>query len=112
MCAICSLDQNWLCGVGFDSYSGRLLGKFTLDAINAICDALTKSNVQSIRCACVPSNMSYRIPAVLLLMARARTLDCSLAENQLTGDWFAPDMSAVIKLAEVFPKMPNLRKVK
>ena len=25
------------------------VGEFTLDAINAICDALTKSNVQSIR---------------------------------------------------------------
>ena len=44
MHAICSLDENQLCGV-------NLLGEgdFTLDAINAICDALTKSNVQSIR---------------------------------------------------------------
>ena len=52
MCAICSLDNNLLCGV--DIYGN---GKFTLDAINAICDALTKSNVQSIRCSLL-SNMS------------------------------------------------------
>jgi len=38
-----NLDNNYLCGV--DEYGG---GKFTPDAINAICDALTKSNVQSI----------------------------------------------------------------
>ena len=44
MCSFCSLDNNYLCG--FDKYGG---GKFTLDAINAICDALTKSNMQSIR---------------------------------------------------------------
>jgi len=38
-----SLDSNQLCGVdGFGD------GEFTLDAINAICDALAKSNVQSI----------------------------------------------------------------
>ena len=41
MCAIRSLDSNQLCGNGY--------GEFTLYGINAICDALTKSNVQSIR---------------------------------------------------------------
>jgi hypothetical protein len=44
MCAICSLDNNQLSGVNWLD-----AGTFTLDAINAICDALTKSSVQSIR---------------------------------------------------------------
>ena len=39
------MDSNRVCGVNKDGY-----GKFTLDAINAICDALTKSNIQSFRC--------------------------------------------------------------
>ena len=47
-----SLDNNVLCGV-YREYLGagryETKGTFTLDAINAICDALTKSNVQSIR---------------------------------------------------------------
>ena len=34
---------------------------------------------------------------------------CSLAENRLV---YAGDVSAVIKLAEAFTKMPNLREVK
>jgi hypothetical protein len=38
------LNDNQLCGVNRQG-----VGTFTLDAINAICDALTKSNVQSIR---------------------------------------------------------------
>jgi glycine cleavage system regulatory protein len=35
---------------------------------------------------------------------------CSLAENNLTN--YGEDMSAVIKLADAFTKMPNLREVK
>ena len=35
---------------------------------------------------------------------------CSLAENYLTNR--GEDMSAVIKLADAFTKMPNLREVK
>ena len=35
---------------------------------------------------------------------------CSLARNTLTN--YARDMSAVIKLADAFTKMPNLREVK
>jgi len=38
-----NLDNNQLCGVAQNCH-----GTFTLDAINAICDALTKSNIQSI----------------------------------------------------------------
>jgi hypothetical protein len=51
MCAICSLDNNQLCGVYEVTHFGlsEMKGTFTVDAINAICDALTKSNVQSIR---------------------------------------------------------------
>ena len=45
-CVLYSLDNNLLCGLFSDGS-----GTFTLDAINAICNALTKSNVQSIRCA-------------------------------------------------------------
>eukprot|EP00966_Prymnesium_polylepis_P333604 7389055-Prymnesium_polylepis.1 len=41
MFAIRSLESNQLCGVG--QYGG---GEFTLDAINVICDALTKSRYQ------------------------------------------------------------------
>ena len=41
---ICSLDSNQLCGV---NWQGE--GTFILDAINVLCNALTKSNVQSIR---------------------------------------------------------------
>ena len=52
MRAIGSLDNNLLCSI--NEYG---LGKFTLDAINAIWDTLTKSNVQSIRCSLL-SNMS------------------------------------------------------
>ena len=44
LCVIRSLNDNQLCGVNRQG-----VGTFTLDAINAICDALTKSNVQSIR---------------------------------------------------------------
>ena len=40
-----SLDNNMLCGIAPNGS-----GTFTLDAINAICEALTKSNIQSIRC--------------------------------------------------------------
>ena len=43
-----SLNDNMLCGLDENSH-GDIMGKFTLDAINAICDALTKSKVQSIR---------------------------------------------------------------
>ena len=35
---------------------------------------------------------------------------CSLARNNLTT--YGRDMSAVIKLADAFTKMPNLREVK
>ena len=58
MCAICSLDENMLCGVDEDGD-----GEFTLDAINAICEALTKSNIQSLRCLL----LSNRIPALIHL---------------------------------------------
>ena len=58
MCAICSLDSNQLCGVDVDGD-----GEFTLDAINAICEALTKSNIQSLRCLL----LSNQIPALIHL---------------------------------------------
>ena len=57
MHAFCSLDNNLLCGVNKNG-----LGKFTLDAINAICDALTKSNVQSIRCSLFVQHVQHGYP--------------------------------------------------
>jgi|EP00966_Prymnesium_polylepis_P026504 hypothetical protein len=44
-CSSCSLNFNNLCGLSSDSIRrGSQEGRFTLDAINALCEALTKSN--------------------------------------------------------------------
>ena len=83
-------------------------GKFTLDAINAICDAMTKSSIQSLRCSLFIKHVQYGYPPFPYLTLVACTCG-SLATNRLV---YRGDASAVIKLAEAFTQMPNLRKVK
>jgi hypothetical protein len=49
------------------------------------------------------------VRSCLILVACACTCVCSLAENNLV---WQGDVSAVIKLAEAFTQMPNLREAK
>jgi len=60
-----NLDSNQLCGNGY--------GEFTLDGINAICDALTKSNVQSI--SITRNELNDEAKQVLRSAAEGRNID-------------------------------------
>ena len=50
-----------LCGIAPNGF-----GTFTLDAINAICEALTKSNIQSLRCLLLYNRIPARMHLPLI----------------------------------------------
>ena len=98
-----SLDNNQLCGI---SSSGK--GTFTLDAINALCEALPKSSVISLRCALAFWVSRAILPGINLPYLAAHLPLCaprSLSSNNINAE-------AGVKLAEGFAQMPNLREVK
>jgi hypothetical protein len=84
-----------------------------MSAVITLAEAFTKMpNLREVKCVLVPtlSHETTGYPPFSCLMLVAHLPGCSLADNNLTN--FGTDTSAVIKLAEAFTKMPDLRKVK
>jgi len=114
-----NLDNNLLCGVYEDEY-GRAKGAFTIEGITALCEGIKQCSIKSLSLNSnyigghYEGNRFIATPegpkAIAEALPHCSSLQSlSLADNNLTN--YGEDMSAVIKLAEAFTQMPNLRKV-
>ena len=96
---LASLRENSITELNLEDKGIGVPGAIVLSKLLPSAAALT-----SLKCAAAPSRACQ---APLNTCALPRSLD----NNQLTGHWSSPDMSGVIKLAEVLPqtKLQSLR---